>query len=77
MNVTVSATLNSVDITNLVRGTEYIFEVLARAVVNGREVVGPRSDPATQRVITTTAPSGGAGSRKCNAICNGKYSCMT
>ena len=60
MMKTAPVTDSSVDISDLVSGKEYSFEVVARAVVNGREVDGSRSDASTVTVMTT----GSGGRRK-------------
>lgn len=42
MSLNISGTSNSAVIGNLVEGVEYVFEVVAVAVVNGNILVGPR-----------------------------------
>ena len=47
----VDSTESSVNITNLISGTEYQFQVVAQAVVEGEIIIGPRSLVTNMSVV--------------------------
>ena len=66
----VNYTESSVDITGLITGAEYQFQVVAQAVLDGETIMGQRSlltSMSVLDVIVTTLPTISSGEEVCNA----------
>ena len=60
-SVTVDASENSADITELTANVQYQFQVVAMAIFEGRNIVGERSVVGPNSMFTIMEPGGGNG----------------